>query len=692
MSILKRRFRRIRPRPQDIAAAGALAGGLALTFALVGSMVTTAHERADTIFQRQLDARDVALTRSFAEALDVLNANRALFVAMGAVGRVQFCAFVRPLLDSHAYLRAVAYHRLVDADQRRGFEAARAGLAPDYEIRERLDDRLLPSPRRARYLVVDYIEPMPANAVLLGYDVLSYPDQARTFARAVDSGAPSSTPVLSLLQSPGGGGVAVMAPLYRPGMPVGDVAGRRAAATGAVAVVLDVDLLVERSLSGPGDPLDRPGMALELMAPTDRGPRSVFRVDRLGVHGVPRWHGWPDDPVLRASRRIVFAGQPWELRMAVRSSELAGGVGPAVVLMLGCLFSAALAGYVRARVQRLQHVQGLVRRRTADLLDALGELRLYRRAIDASANAIILIDARRPGLPIDYVNPAFTRMRGYTADQAIGRHLLELGAHEPDQGAVAELRRAIREEREGHVSMRLHCRDEHELHAEVYVAPVRDLDGRVTHFVMTQYDVTRAKRYELELEKRARFDALTGLPNRALLHDRIESAIRAAGPGRPVWVVALDLDHFKYVNDTLGHAAGAARLKAAAERIAGALGRGDTAARTGGDEFVLVLPGRADETDAVATVRAVLGALARPLRLEGEDLVMTGSAGVAGFPADGDTAPVLIQHAETAMYRAKDMGRNTVQYFMPSMNVRARERLALEAALRGAVQQNEFEL
>jgi diguanylate cyclase (GGDEF)-like protein len=209
---------------------------------------------------------------------------------------------------------------------------------------------------------------------------------------------------------------------------------------------------------------------------------------------------------------------------------------------------------------------------------------------------------------------------------------------------------------------------------------------------MTQYDVTVAKRYEAELETRARFDTLTGLPNRSLLQDRIDGAINFASGQEPVWVVALDLDHFKFVNDTLGHDAGDDLLRAAAARIAGAVGRSDTVARTGGDEFVLVLAGRSGEGEATDAVRAVLDALAHPLALRGQDIVMTGSAGVAAFPADGGDAATLVQHAEVAMYRAKELGRNTVQFYTPTMNERARDRLALEGALRAALLQGEFEL
>ena len=688
------RFRRARPRPPTPAAVLTLLAGLGLTAVLVVGMVDAERERARSEFLQRAEIRSATVTRSFGDALDVLQAANALFAAVGLPDRAAFGAFARPLLDSHPYLQAVVFHRLVSSDERAAFEKANQAIRPGFEIRERMpDDRNVILKRagpRPRYLAVDYVEPMAGNDVTLGYDAFSFLPQGSTFMSAIDTGMPASSPMLPLLQRRDRLGLILMMPVYRRDAALASAADRSASALGDTAVVVDVGALVGANLERAGL-LVRDGVRIELYGPGLDGPQLAWTHDALDRGTRPAWHGWLDGSLFTNRHVFDVAGRPWELHITGRASEMTTLGGPLAALVLGCLVSLATSAYVQTRVKRTRRIEALVESRTADLHDALDSLRLYRRAIDASANAIILISATRPGYPIEYVNPAFERMRGYTSAQAVGHGLLEMGAREPDQAAVAELRAAIRERREGHVSMRLRCRDRRELHAEVYIAPVNNEEGVTEHFVMTQYDVTTAKRYEAELESRTRFDTLTGLANRALLHDRIDNAINLAA-GRAVWVAALDLDHFKFVNDTLGHDAGDQLLKAAAGRIAAAVERSDTVARTGGDEFVVVLPGRADEAEAAATVRAVLAALAHPLVLSGQELVLTGSAGLAAFPADGTDAAALVQHAEVAMYRSKELGRNMVQFYMPTMNARARERLALEGALRSALLQDEFEL
>ncbi|MGH8853391.1 MAG: putative bifunctional diguanylate cyclase/phosphodiesterase, partial [Telluria sp.] len=419
---------------------------------------------------------------------------------------------------------------------------------------------------------------------------------------------------------------------------------------------------------------------------------------RVAVYSHPgapapqaEWERWFGGNPATITRSFEVAGSRWELQAVRVARRLDGQVGSLSILGYGFVLSMATAALVQQRSARTRRIETQVERRTADLAMTTGALRLHQRAIESAANPILLISATRPDYPIEYANPSCERTLGYGPGELVGLPISSLSRGETDEPGLEELRQALYECREGHALVRQVSRDGRELVSEVYIAPVNDPQGVTEHFVVTTYDVTVAKRYEAELAHRARYDTLTGLANRALLADRIERAIATAN-GMPVWVVALDIDHFKLINDTLGRRMGDDALRAIAARIAGSLRQADTAARTGGDDFMLVLCGCADERQAAARVQAVRETIGEPLQQQGHTLVFGSSAGVAGYPVDGEDPETLVKHAEVAMYRAKQTGRNAVQFYAPHMNAHAVDRLALEGALRGALRDHQFEL
>ena len=221
--------------------------------------------------------------------------------------------------------------------------------------------------------------------------------------------------------------------------------------------------------------------------------------------------------------------------------------------------------------------------------------------------------------------------------------------------------------------------------------PIVDGDGRFVGYRGTALDITERKQSESRIAELATRDPLTGLPNRLLLSDRLARGIaNAQRDGGSLAVMFIDLDHFKRVNDTLGHEVGDLLLREVAKRIGGLLRKGDTLSRLGGDEFVVILEGLKAAEDAGQVAQKVINLLAQPYEAGGHSLNTGGSIGIAIYPADGADATTLMRHADTAMYVAKSSGRKNYQFFSAEMNVRATERLRLEAGLRGAVERGEL--
>ena len=222
---------------------------------------------------------------------------------------------------------------------------------------------------------------------------------------------------------------------------------------------------------------------------------------------------------------------------------------------------------------------------------------------------------------------------------------------------------------------------------------INDEDGNATCLEGTLFDITDRKIAEQKIEYHAYHDELTGLPNRVLFKDRLTIALgQARRFRRCIAVMFLDLDQFKFVNDTLGHSAGDQLLWGVGERLSNAVREQDTVARLGGDEFTLLLSELSGEDDAVIIAQKILQTIAQPFVLEGQELFLTTSIGIALYPSDGDDAETLLKNADSAMYQAKERGRNTYQLCTPEMNRRAMERMTVQKSLRRAFEREDFEV
>jgi diguanylate cyclase (GGDEF)-like protein len=204
-------------------------------------------------------------------------------------------------------------------------------------------------------------------------------------------------------------------------------------------------------------------------------------------------------------------------------------------------------------------------------------------------------------------------------------------------------------------------------------------------------DITARKEAEEQLLRLAHYDKLTQLPNRTLFHDRLlQSLAHSRHAGRAAGVIFIDLDHFKLINDTLGHPAGDQLLQQVAHRLQNALRTGDTVGRLGGDEFAVVLSDMSAAGDAGVMAQKLMTALGQPFILDGREVFVNASAGVSLFPSDSEDPDALLKYADAAMYRAKELGRGNYQFYKSEMNARSLERLSLEGHLRRALERNEF--
>lgn len=317
-------------------------------------------------------------------------------------------------------------------------------------------------------------------------------------------------------------------------------------------------------------------------------------------------------------------------------------------------------------------------------------LRLAAQVFENSGEAIVIMDARSR---VVSVNSAFADITGYLADEVLGKTPSVLASDLHDDAFYQRLWTSLRESGYWHGELWSRRRNGEAYPAWLGISTLRGPQGGVSHYVAIFSDISERKAAEARIEFLAHHDPLTDLPNRLLLRDRLERAIaQGERAGSRVALLFIDLDRFKTVNDSLGHPVGDRLLREAAMRLRKCVREMDTVSRQGGDEFLIVLTELRDGDDVTRVAESILAAMSEPFSLDGHDVAISCSVGVAVYPEDGQGFDELLKKSDIAMYHAKEAGRNAFRYYTERMNIDALERLDLQNRLRRGLEQDEFVL
>ncbi|WKB53709.1 sensor domain-containing protein [Eleftheria terrae] len=442
-------------------------------------------------------------------------------------------------------------------------------------------------------------------------------------------------------------------------------------------------------------------LVAELRATLESTADGVLALDLDGsIRGYNRRFAelWalPESLLSRRDDQAVFAWMQHAVRDAEAYAERLQHIARSPLLEASDTL-VLQAGRVLERVTLPQYSRGQPIGRVYSFRDITARLaaesrqQLAAKVFEASLDAIFVTDA---GHRVIAANPGCERLTGCDRNGLLGRETAQL-LHQP--GDLAQMDRV-----RSHLSAQGYWEGElwhwHQLgeaHAgpcQVSLVRLPDEQGRTLHYIGFIKDLKDKLAAKRRIEQLAYTDALTGLPNRLVLSERVEFEIALARRDQHAFAMLfVDLDRFKHINDSLGHAFGDRVLVEVAERIKSCVREVDTLARLGGDEFVLLVH-QADARGAEAAARRVLDALSRPLTLDGHSFTVTASIGIALYPNDGTTLDDLIKNADTAMFRVKERGRSSFRFYQPQMNVNLLSRMKIDHAMRQALQRGDFRL
>jgi diguanylate cyclase (GGDEF)-like protein len=618
---------------------------------------------------------------------DRLYAVRALFDSSSrAVTRGEFESFSNSLLDGHGAILNIAWIPRVKRGERVAHElaAARDGL-PDYHIRAIAPDGSLPvSPERDEYFPKFYSTEARTSRVY-GLDNYDGGIRGRTLDHIRDGNVLSTSPLLTLHIGEGDRrGFWAGLPVYARGLPHESLEDRRRNLLGVVQGVFQVGVMIDSVLAGVKAP-----MRLYLFAP-DSGANdpAVYSTSRLGTGSIEARSQAELGAGLHWSFPLNFGDVRWKLVVAPESAGLmlGGHERSSIVLICGLLLAGGLTSFVwtmRRDARRLGMANDKFEEQNVRFDAALNNM-VLGLLMYSPAGKLVISNRRFAelfGVPWEKWE---TASLGATVPQAMQVVHDWTNVTEVNQTQfMADLQGILARRKTGTIVFER--TDGHTFSAAC--APMND-----GGFVVTFDDITEQRRSEDKISHMAHHDGLTDLPNRVFFYERMEQLLMRAPQSGAFAVFSLDLDHFKNVNDTLGHSIGDKLLQAAAGRMRACTREADVVARLGGDEFAIVQVAFDQPADATSLATRLIEAVGAPYRLDGHQVVVGTSIGIAIAPSDGTDPNQLMKNADLALYRSKADGRNIYRFFEEQMDARMQEYRALELDLRKALANGEFTL
>ncbi|MFD1625288.1 EAL domain-containing protein [Azospirillum griseum] len=645
-----------------------LAVGLGVTLLSWTQSVSALKEEGEHRFNRRVDELHNQLADRVRVYEQVARGAASVVTAFPNVHRTEWRRFVEGLRIPERYpgIIAVAYARAIPASQSANLIAAMRGDGAEHF-------RIWPENAGPERVINIFAAPASeGNDRALGFDMMSEGVRRAAIEQARASGEPTATRAITLKIDENGGtqpAFILYQATYRADHSTATAETRRAAFTGVVLTPVRVAPLIDGLFDG--SPRD---VAIELFdTPTVAVDAPIHRSDPPSR----------DTAAFTTTHSLTLGGQRWSIRYQSRpDAPFSGQTWLAHATLLGGLtLSLALFQMTRSMVATRARALVLADRIT----ESLRRQELERHQLFTQAPLGIAIIDR--GGVIQDCNLAFAQAAGMSQTELIG---IDLQLRAGDPATAVALDAALQGGRERlEIDQPLLLggrRGNYSLH----VQPVTS-DGEFLFALLFVEDVGDRRRAEQHIQYLAHFDALTGLPNRVLLFDRIAQALKEARrDGGKVAVLFIDLDRFKVINDSLGHSFGDEVLRLVARRLQGVVRESDTVGRLGGDEFLIVARQAKEANDAAQVAEKVVAQLAKPIVVSGQSFVVTPSVGISLYPDDAEDAEGLIRCADIAMYNAKESGRNAYRFVTREMGTKSRDRMDLEGSLRHAIAENEL--